>query len=168
MHKIICSYGPQGSDCTGPIYVHFDDGLTVREFIDYQLKNNEWGYIGIKSTVDQFFGSPKFEYKKNQILGEMFSDDILDSEVKEIKGSGGWSRSDFIIELKEKCKKASENTIETGDPMLEKHWEESKDKIIRIETFQLSPEESFETIIKRAYCEGYYSGRLDQLLEDKD
>lgn len=92
-----------GSDCTGPYYVRWSKPMTVGEFIDEIITNyqSEWGYIGIYSN-DRYatFGDPVCEYSHGQITKPM-PDEYLSKQIKEITGSGGWSRSDFLLILED-------------------------------------------------------------------
>lgn len=98
------TYGPQGSDCTGPYYITLKRECTVREFIEYWLSHysNEWGYFGIavsssESLSDLIFGNPRCEYKWGKVITEPLPDAILDSKIKRVTGSGGWSNSDLLF-----------------------------------------------------------------------
>lgn len=87
-------YGPQGGDATGPYYITLLKECTVREFINEWLKNKgEWGYFGIHDKA----GHLCRDYKYGEIVGDPLPDYILDSTIKRVNGSGGWSRSDFIF-----------------------------------------------------------------------
>jgi len=90
-----------GSDCTGPYNVIFTKDMTVRQFIDEILteRDSEWGYIGIDSP-GTIFGKPCIEYSHGAIK-ESLPDEYLDKVIIDVKGSGGWSRSDFLLVLKE-------------------------------------------------------------------
>lgn len=90
-----------GSDCTGPYNVIFTKGMTVRQFIDEMLTehDSEWGYIGIDSP-GTIFGKPCIEYSHGAIK-ESLPDEYLDKVIIDVKGSGGWSRSDFQLVLGE-------------------------------------------------------------------
>lgn len=90
-----------GSDCTGPYDVTYTEGMTVRQFIDEILTehDSEWGYIGIDSP-GTIFGNPCFEYSHGATK-ETLPDEYLDKVIIDVKGHGGWSRSDFQLVLKE-------------------------------------------------------------------
>lgn len=92
----IC-YGTTGGDETCPYYVEISP-MTVGEFIDEWLKEHpkEWGYLGI-ADGDSIFGSPKCEYSYGEIKGEPIPNIYLRKQIKRVTGSGGWSRSDFLI-----------------------------------------------------------------------
>lgn len=97
LFKIHC--GPQGSDCTGPYHITLLRECTVREFIDEWLKNKqEWGYLGIANNKQfNIFGDPCCKYRYGKIVGDFLPQNVLDSKIKSVSGSGGWSRSDFIF-----------------------------------------------------------------------
>lgn len=89
--------GREGSDCTAPYIIQFLEGMIVGDFIKEWLENKtEWGYFGIYDgkTV---CGSPRCEYWKGEIKGELLPDEYLNKSIKEVFGSGGWSRSDFVF-----------------------------------------------------------------------
>ena len=92
------SYGPQGSDCTGPYYITPKKSFTVRDFVNAVIADTrEWGYIGI-AAPRATFGNPNIEYKCGKLTAN-FSDEILNKQVLELSGSGGWSRSDYILKI---------------------------------------------------------------------
>ncbi len=108
-----------GSDCTGPYAIEFSMPMTVRKFINELLTNypDEWGYIGIKHK-DAIFGNPYCEYNRGKLLSSL-PEEYLDKEILNIAGSGGWTRSDFIIET-EPIKALEEKKIIKGVPDQEK------------------------------------------------
>lgn len=87
-----------GSDCTGPYVVIFSKGMTVGDFISeiLQFHTSEWGYIGIHYP-GEVFGKPYIEYSKGKLTTEPMPDEFLDKKIISVSGSGGWSRSDFIL-----------------------------------------------------------------------
>ena len=92
------SYGPQGSDCTGSYYITPKKSFTVRDFVNAVIADTrEWGYIGIAATR-VIFGNPNIEYKYGKLIAN-FPDEILNKQVLELSGSGGWSRSDYILKI---------------------------------------------------------------------
>ena len=92
------SYGPQGSDCTGPYYNTTKKSFTVRDFVNAVIADTrEWGYIGI-AAPRAIFGNPNIEYKYGKLIAN-FPDEILNKQVLELSGSGGWSRSDYILKI---------------------------------------------------------------------
>ena len=96
--KIYITYGRTSSDETSEYIINYPKGMTVREFINEQLADErEWGFFGIYCADQLWFerGNPYCEYRHGKIITEPFSDDILDSVIKDVSGSGGWSRSDF-------------------------------------------------------------------------
>ena len=93
------SYGPQGSDCTGPYYITPKKSFTVRDFVNAVIADTrEWGYIGI-AAPRTIFGSPNIKYEWGKLTTANFSDEILNKQVLELSGSGGWSRSDYILKI---------------------------------------------------------------------
>lgn len=74
---------------------------TVDDFIREWLCScpNEWGYFGIKSKNNVFFGKPNCEYKHGRIITEPIPSEFLNRKIKRVYGSGGWSRSDFQFEI---------------------------------------------------------------------
>lgn len=103
----IIGYGKTGSDCTSEYILKLDEMALVRDVIKQILENKrEWGYIGIKSIKDDNFGLHAFEYKYGNIQKESMSDNekyfwrcIENYQVISIEGSGGWTRSDYKIEI---------------------------------------------------------------------
>jgi hypothetical protein len=91
-----------GSDCTGPYDVIFTEGMTVRQFIDEMLTEHksEWGYIGIDKP-GSIFGKPCIEYSHGELKGQSMPEEYMDKVITKVKGSGGWSRSDFQLVLEE-------------------------------------------------------------------
>ena len=92
------SYGPQGSDCTGSYYITPKKSFTVRDFVNAVIADTrEWGYIGI-AAPRATFGNPNIKYKCGKLTAN-FSDEILNKQVLKLSGSGGWSRSDYILKI---------------------------------------------------------------------
>ena len=89
-----------GSDCTGPYEVKISKPMKVREFIDEILSTypHEWGYIGIYKERT-FFGEPCCEYKWGELLYKL-PKEYLDKEIESVDGSGGWSRSDYLLHIR--------------------------------------------------------------------
>lgn len=85
---------------TAPYRVDFHKECTVKEFIEYVLTREEWGYIGIYSTEldGKFFGKPKCEYTCN-CLKTNLPGEYLDKKIKDAKADGGYSRMDYILYL---------------------------------------------------------------------
>ena len=93
------SYGPQGSDCTGSYYITPKKSFTVRDFVNAVIADTrEWGYIGI-AAPRTIFGSPNIKYEWGKLTTANFSDEILNKQVLGLSGSGGWSRSDYILKI---------------------------------------------------------------------
>ena len=92
------SYGPQGNDCTSPYYITPKKSFTVRDFVNAVIADTrEWGDISI-AAPRATFGNPNIEYKRGKLTAN-FSDEILNKQVLELSGSGGWSRSDYILKI---------------------------------------------------------------------
>lgn len=90
--------GASGGDCTAPYYITFERQMTVKEFIEKQLKDiREFGTFDIinKSTNETYYVG----YTKGKLVSYNNSDEIpcSDKIVKECGGSGGWGRSDFRL-----------------------------------------------------------------------
>ena len=100
MKNIQISYGPVGGDETGPYYVTLNKPMTVGEFIDEWMKEKprEWGYFGIYTGKD-IFGNPLCEYSYGEMKGEPLPQKYLNKKIKDVFGSGGWSRSDFEFKV---------------------------------------------------------------------
>lgn len=96
--KIRINYGAFHGDETWDYIITYPEGMTVREFINEQLADKrEWGYFGIYNHNQYWFekGNPSCQYRKGEIINEPLPDNVLDSVIKDVSGSGGWSRSDF-------------------------------------------------------------------------
>lgn len=99
------SYGPEAGDCTRPYYITLKrKNITVEEFIKFILSDpdwkHEWGYIDIFTKKRQMPFNPvhQLEYSKGEAKGNNFiPKKILESPIKQVYGSGGWTRSDFDI-----------------------------------------------------------------------
>lgn len=93
-------YGKTYGDATSE-YIIETSCKTVREFIDEYLATHpkEWGSFGIKSQENPFFGNPKTEFKYGRIIDEGLPEWALNSPIKSVVGSGGWSLSSFIFEI---------------------------------------------------------------------
>lgn len=102
--KFIKTGGPYG-DQTSSYSVHLNDNFsmndyTVNMFIEEVLKTKDWGYIGIYNLKERsVFGKPNIEYSHGKLKNENFEQSILDSKIKNIRASGGWSRMDYLLEL---------------------------------------------------------------------
>lgn len=89
-----------GSDCTGPYRVTFSKPMTVGKFIEEVLDtfSTEWGFIDV--IPQKIFDGAKayhLEYKYGQIIFSNVNSDVLTKEIKDVKGSGGWTRSDYHV-----------------------------------------------------------------------
>lgn len=91
-NRIEIQYRDFSGDCTSNYNITFPKGMTVREFIEEQLKDtNEWGYFEVHTNV----GVLTCEYAYGKLKTGAFPEDILESEIQSVSGRGGWSRSDF-------------------------------------------------------------------------
>lgn len=88
------------SDETNEYLVELSRSMTVREFIDEWLETrpDEWGYFGIYDCKS-IFGNPVCEYRYGKIITPILPTNFLESEIKCVHGSGGWTRSDFQFEV---------------------------------------------------------------------
>ena len=110
LFKLI-SAGPESGDCTRPYFVNLNKPCTAQEFVDEVLTRKEWGYIGIENP-NFIFGYPSCEYDKDRLKYPLPSD-ILKREVESAKASGGWSRMDYWLTLKEKHYETNETVNQT-------------------------------------------------------
>ena len=113
--------------------VSFSGTPTLRDLVDWVLDRGEWGYIGIDVPNKQsLFGDPHIEYKDGRIIVGTFDssnctlDPFMDHVVQEVKWSGGWSRSDYLVKVvqandlpKEKPKRKKEVPSEVGQAINE-------------------------------------------------
>lgn len=95
--KIKIYPGTPGGDCTAPYTVVYDGAMTVREFIETWVKENpdEWGGFKIVNGSALLEGC---SYSRGRI-GMLPNESILNRYIKEVNGSGGWSRSDFVLTI---------------------------------------------------------------------
>ena len=95
-------YGKEHEDCTSD-YIVTTDCNTVNDFIEEWIstQKNDWGYFGIKNDKEPFFGDPCCEYKYGKIEGDPLPKRFLNKKIKNVTGSGGWSRSDFMFEVED-------------------------------------------------------------------
>lgn len=86
-----------GSDCSGPYEVTFSRPMTVCKFIEEVLTTftGEWGFIDV--IVEAGKEVHHCEYKYGQIIFSNIEDNILTKEINDIKGHGGWTRSDYTV-----------------------------------------------------------------------
>ena len=92
--------GSERGDCTAPYDVIIIEGGTVNDFIDMVLSNKEeWGYIGIKYR-DTFIGEPHMEYRHGRALSNGLKA-YGGRVVTKVQADGGWSRMDYVLEVKE-------------------------------------------------------------------
>lgn len=89
--------GSPGGDCTAPYYIEYPKGMTVKQFISTFLKENpdEWGHIELRVLYNDI--KPCCNYEHGKISSTWKMENYYDSVITEANGSGGWSRSDFIL-----------------------------------------------------------------------
>lgn len=128
------NYGCDSGDVT------FSGTPTLRDLIDWVLSRGEWGYIGLYNRGPRgelpegksLFGDPHVEYKDGKIIVGTFDsndyalDSFMDHVVQEVKWSGGWSRSDYLVKVvqandlpKEKSRHRKEVPSEVGHALNE-------------------------------------------------
>ena len=99
----ITGYGPTHSDETREYIIKLYPNNTVRDVVQDIISNQyEWGYIGIKDEENPWFGKYPLEYGRGLVINidEVTNwKDKLDKKVIGIKGDGGWSRSDYQLEI---------------------------------------------------------------------
>lgn len=110
MKKLILVFeGPVGSDCCSHNIYKPSEPMTVKELCDDIIKNTKaWGYIGIKDNF-HVFGNPNVEYLDGQYVNKQrkpirnfkFPSKIANAYIEQIDWEGGWSRSDWLITIKE-------------------------------------------------------------------
>lgn len=92
-------HGSYGGDQTCPYYMEIKKEFTVKDFVNAVISNeSEWGYIGINDR-ESIFGNPKIKYSHGTIITNNFDEDILNKIVTNISGSGGWTRSDYLLTI---------------------------------------------------------------------
>ena len=95
--------GKTGGDCTCPYSVISDTSLTVAELIQQILTRKEWGYINFYyKKIKWGTAISKVGYDNTQLsnTNENFMD-IQKNLVVKITASGGWSRMDYDVLIKE-------------------------------------------------------------------
>lgn len=184
---ITITYGVEAGDCTRPYHITLNrSDITVKEFIDYVLSElkSEWGYIRIynwkiKTPWDADY---EFEYRHGVAKAdEVVPSWILASCIKQLAGSGGWSRSDWdiIIEGEEQMTEL-EKLIEQKKE-IERRIKELKEQpryfgegeVIKVDKYRRcsGAKEMFRVSAKRmSYNEvtdGRYIALIDVPIEDK-
>lgn len=95
--------GKTGGDCTCPYLVTSDTSLTVEELIQQILARKEWGYINFYyRKIKWGTAIDRVEYDNTQLsnTSKKFTD-IQKNLVVKINASGGWSRMDYDVLIKE-------------------------------------------------------------------
>ena len=108
----ITGHGPVGGDETSEYFIKVNENATVESVINDILSNKgEWGRIGLKPNKnadirERIYGSHSFEYRYGEILTDKMSEDekdfwygIYNRKVIGMTGSGGWSLSDYQLEI---------------------------------------------------------------------
>lgn len=85
--------GRTGGDETAPFDVYDYKAITAEEFAHEVLisEPNEWGYISV-------MGSGRVEYRYGKLVSKI-PENWKDLTVVGVKGSGGWSRFDYYLEV---------------------------------------------------------------------
>ena len=95
---------PEAGDCTAPYDIRFSKQLTVREFVNEVLQQNEWGYIDVYDPNDEENWHRKKNcscfYRQDEIKTS-FPEDILDKVIISATAHGGWTRMDYTLTLEE-------------------------------------------------------------------
>ena len=102
----IVGYGKVRSDETSEYIIEVSPTATVKDVLADILNRKEWGAIGIKDDKEPFFGAHHFDYSYGEKEfksheEKMFWDKIMNRKVVALKGSGGWSCSDYQLVLGE-------------------------------------------------------------------
>ena len=99
----VTPYGKVWQDESQRYFVHLIGEFTVREFIDKILEKfpNEKGEFYMDSNTSQL-GYIFCKYWEGSITSDPFPDDILNSKIKSVSGYGGWTVSNYKLEI-EKC-----------------------------------------------------------------
>lgn len=89
---------PAGSDCTAPYKVTPNRQCTLQELIDCILtdRSDEWGDVGVGGWP---FDGRKAEYRYGKLIESNLTEADLNSPIKSIKASGGWSFMNYYIEI---------------------------------------------------------------------
>jgi len=73
---------------------------TVQDLIDYALScSGEWGYV----RIGTFLSPIEVKYSHGRLLESPDATfaQFLDQHIKSVEWIGGWSRSDYIVTMKE-------------------------------------------------------------------
>ena len=89
---------PAGSDCTAPYKVTLNRQCTLQELIDCILADYSgmWGDVGVGGWP---FDGRKAEYRYGKIIESNLTEADLNSTIKSIKASCGWSRVNYYVEI---------------------------------------------------------------------
>lgn len=89
--------------------VRFKKPIAIRDLINYALsRHRDWGYIEIN-------GEKSFEYRYGSVLTDNITEDQRATTITEMLWYGGYTRSDFIIKLKESGCVCGDNRYEVVD-----------------------------------------------------
>lgn len=99
----IVEYGPTGGDQCSPYYIEVSPGVTVGDVVEDILSNkDEWGII----CIEQKDNNHAIEYKYGELLKnnvskeeQYFWNNLVDWKVVKMRGSGGWSNSDYWLTI---------------------------------------------------------------------
>ena len=89
------SYGPECGDCTCAYYITLTREMTVGEFIEKQLSDTrEWGWFEIRNDTSKLCC---LGYTHGKLDEPTMKIPYYDKKIKKCSGSGGWTRSDFVL-----------------------------------------------------------------------
>lgn len=80
-------------DGTQSFSVDLKKTYTLEDLVKEILLRKEWGYISITGLA------ANVEFKMDKLLSEIKTD-LLPRMVDDVKASGGWTRMDYVIKLK--------------------------------------------------------------------
>jgi hypothetical protein len=90
---------PAGGDCTAPYGVSLNMSCNLKELVESILKEHDRGCITVR-LFNSLIPLQRVEYRQGKVVGDMFPEYLLNSEVRSVVASGGWGMMDYIVRVK--------------------------------------------------------------------
>ena len=90
---------PAGGDCTAPYGVSLNMSCNLKELVESILKEHDRGCITVR-LFNSLIPVQRVEYRQGKVVGDMFPEYLLNSEVGSVVASGGWGMMDYIVRVK--------------------------------------------------------------------
>lgn len=88
------------SDCSTYYDVVFEKNATVKDLLNYVLKNPQHGVFKIVKEITCFPNViSKCEFHYGKITNGQIPTSILNKKIKKARANGGWGRMDYEIEI---------------------------------------------------------------------